>query len=96
VVDRGGWVGEHAGITEAFRVELAGRLRARLAQCVAGGAAGEPGEGIGIPELLAGALKKELEAAEEAAVWMASERDVDVKLALARQCGDEARHYRLI
>jgi bacterioferritin (cytochrome b1) len=58
--------------------------------------AGEPAEGIGVPELLATALKKELEAAEEAALWMTSEVDVEVKLALARQCGDEARHYRLI
>jgi len=59
-------------------------------------AAGEPGPDIGIPELLATALKKELEASEEAALWMTREHDVDVKLALARQCGDEAKHYRLI
>ncbi|MCC6554376.1 MAG: ferritin-like domain-containing protein [Polyangiaceae bacterium] len=81
---------------EEFLVELDGRVRERLAQIEEAGAAGEPGEGIGVPELLAAALKKELEAAEEAAIWMASERDVEVKLALARQCGDEARHYRLI
>lgn len=59
-------------------------------------AAAEPGASIGVPELLATALRKELEAAEEAAMWMASETDVEVKLALARQCGDEAKHYRLI
>ncbi|MCK6592772.1 MAG: ferritin-like domain-containing protein [Polyangiaceae bacterium] len=59
-------------------------------------AAAEPGESIGIPELLATALRKELEASEEAAMWMTSENDVEVKLALARQCGDEAKHYRLI
>jgi hypothetical protein len=41
-------------------------------------------------------LKKELEASEIAALWMTREQDVDVKLALARQCGDEAKHYRLI
>jgi uncharacterized ferritin-like protein (DUF455 family) len=27
---------------------------------------------------------------------MTTEQDVEVKLALARQCGDEAKHYRLI
>jgi len=42
------------------------------------------------------ALKNELEASELAAVWMPSTPEVDVKLALARQAGDEAKHYRLI
>jgi len=41
-------------------------------------------------------LKKELEAAEEAAGWLVTETDLEVKLALMRQCGDEAKHYRLI
>lgn len=79
-----------------FLRELDARVQERLARIEEAGAAGEPGEGIGVPELLATALKKELEAAEEAALWMTSEPDVEVKLALARQCGDEARHYRLI
>src|SRR5215510_4130782 len=39
------------------------------------------------------ALKNELEAAELAAFWIPSTPEVDVKLALARQAGDEARHY---
>ena len=42
------------------------------------------------------ALKNELEASELAALWMPSTPEVDVKLALARQAGDEAKHYRLI
>ncbi|HTG73289.1 MAG TPA: DUF455 family protein [Terriglobia bacterium] len=42
------------------------------------------------------ALKNELEAAELAAVWIPSTPEIDVKLALARQAGDEARHYHLI
>ena len=42
------------------------------------------------------ALKNELEAAELAATWIPSTAEVDVKLALARQAGDEARHYHLI
>jgi len=42
------------------------------------------------------ALKNELEAAELAAAWIPSTAEVDVKLALARQAGDEARHYHLI
>ncbi len=46
--------------------------------------------------LLKIALKNELEATEIAARWLVSTPDVDVKLALARQAGDEAKHYRLI
>jgi uncharacterized ferritin-like protein (DUF455 family) len=42
------------------------------------------------------ALKNELEAAELAAFWIPTTPEVDVKLALARQAGDEARHYSLI
>src|SRR5215471_14869701 len=42
------------------------------------------------------ALRNELEASELAAVWMPSTTEIDVKLALARQAGDEAKHYHLI
>jgi uncharacterized ferritin-like protein (DUF455 family) len=42
------------------------------------------------------ALRSELEASELAALWMASTPEIDVKLGLARQAGDEAKHYRLI
>jgi len=42
------------------------------------------------------ALKNEMEAAELAAIWIPSTPEVDVKLAFARQAGDEARHYHLI
>jgi len=49
-----------------------------------------------LENLLKIALRNELEATEIAARWLVSTRDVDVKLALARQAGDEAKHYRLI
>jgi hypothetical protein len=42
------------------------------------------------------AMKSELEASEVAAFWMPTTPEIEVKLALARQAGDEARHYRLI
>src|ERR1051325_10514224 len=42
------------------------------------------------------ALKNELEASELAALWMPATPEIDVKLGLARQAGDEAKHYRLI
>ena len=46
--------------------------------------------------LLRVALRNEVEATEIAARWLVSTSDVDVKLAFARQVGDEAKHYRLI
>ncbi len=49
-----------------------------------------------LENLLKIALKNELEATEIAARWLVSTSDVDVKLAFARQAGDEAKHYRLI
>ena len=49
-----------------------------------------------VPNLLKVALKNEIEATEIAARWLVTTDDVGVKLALARQVGDEAKHYRLI
>ena len=57
--------------------------------------AGAPGP-LTITGMLRIALKNELEATELAALWMPSTPELDVKLALARQVGDEAKHYRLI
>jgi 1,2-phenylacetyl-CoA epoxidase catalytic subunit len=51
---------------------------------------------LNVPNLLKVALRNELEATEIAARWLVSTDDVGLKLALARQVGDEARHYRLI
>jgi hypothetical protein len=56
----------------------------------------ESGEDLRLDNLLKIALKNELEATELAARWLVSTDDVDMKLALARQAGDEAKHYRLI
>jgi 1,2-phenylacetyl-CoA epoxidase catalytic subunit len=55
-------------------------------------AAGQPE----IARRLKMALKNELEASELAALWMPTTPEVEIKLALARQAGDEAKHYRLI
>jgi 1,2-phenylacetyl-CoA epoxidase catalytic subunit len=51
---------------------------------------------LNVPNLLKVALRNELEATEIAARWLVSSDDVALKLALARQVGDEAKHYRLI
>jgi uncharacterized ferritin-like protein (DUF455 family) len=49
-----------------------------------------------VPTLLRGALRLEFEAADIAARWVHSTPELEVKLAFARQAGDEARHYGLI
>ena len=49
-----------------------------------------------VVNLLKVALKNEIEASESAARWMGTTAEIDVKLALARQVGDEAKHYRLV
>jgi 1,2-phenylacetyl-CoA epoxidase catalytic subunit len=51
---------------------------------------------LNVPNLLKVALRNELEATEIAARWLVRSDDVALKLALARQVGDEAKHYRLI
>ena len=51
---------------------------------------------LNVPNLLRVALRNELEATEIAARWLVTTDAVEVKLALARQVGDEAKHYRMI
>ncbi len=81
---------------EAFVAELDARNREALERIARAASAGDPGEGLTVSKLLVLALKNELEATECAAAWIPSTPEVSVKLALARQAGDEARHYRLI
>jgi hypothetical protein len=80
---------------EIFLPELDALLQAALAR-IAEGARVAPAPQVGVKELLLVALRNEIEASEEAAMWLVGERDPELKLGLARQCGDEAKHYRLI
>jgi 1,2-phenylacetyl-CoA epoxidase catalytic subunit len=80
---------------EAFLEDL-DHDNARALDRIAAAAAREPGGEITVARLLVLALKNELEATECAAAWIASTPEIDVKLALARQAGDEAKHFRLI
>jgi hypothetical protein len=82
-------------MTDAFLEEL-DRDNARALERISAAAAREPSGDVTVPKLLVLALKNELEATECAAMWIPSTREVDVKLALARQAGDEAKHFRLI
>lgn len=56
----------------------------------------ESGGNVEVAHLLKLALTSELEASEIAALWMPTTPELDAKLALAHQCGDEMKHYQLI
>lgn len=80
---------------DAFLAELDAQNRQALDR-IGAAAACEPGGEVTVASLLLLALKNEIEAAECAAAWVATTPRLDVKLALLRQAGDEAKHFRLI
>ncbi len=80
---------------ESFLAELDERSAEALRR-IGVAAAREPSGDVTVAKLLLLALKNELEATECAAAWIGTTREIDVKLALARQAGDEAKHFRLI
>jgi hypothetical protein len=80
---------------ETFMTELDAQSRIALDR-IGAAASLEPGGEVTVGKLLFMALKNEIEATECAAAWIATTGEIDVKLALARQAGDEAKHYRLI
>ena len=82
--------------SQTFIVQLDEEIGAMLARLGQMSAAGVAPETLTVEKLLRLALKNELEATELAAIWLATTAELDVKLALARQCGDEAKHYRMI
>lgn len=80
---------------DAFLTELDERSAEALRR-IGVAAAREPSGDVTVAKLLLLALKNELEATECAAAWIGTTGEIDVKLALARQAGDEAKHFRLI
>jgi len=83
---------------EEFVAELDKNNDAALGKISARAAAPLEGDKdpLSIIALLKLALKNELEATECAASWIPTTDNVRVKLALARQAGDEAKHFNLI
>ena len=81
----------------AFVDELESWKSERLAPIVGAGRmsldGGTPGDAT---QLLQVALANEINVSELAAAWMPSTRELDVKLAFARQAGDEAGHFQLV
>ncbi|HVS02945.1 MAG TPA: ferritin-like domain-containing protein [Thermoanaerobaculia bacterium] len=51
---------------------------------------------VEVVTLLRLALKSELEASELAGAWLPTTPEIDAKMLLAEQCGDEMKHYQLI
>jgi rubrerythrin len=80
---------------DTFLAELDAHNRIALDR-IGQSAAHAPDSAVTVAMMLRLALKNELEATECAAAWIGTTPEIDVKLALARQAGDEAKHYRLI
>jgi uncharacterized ferritin-like protein (DUF455 family) len=74
---------------EAFKTD-------RLSPIVAAGRASLSGDAGDPQTMLQVALANEISVSELAAAWMPSTREIDVKLAFARQAGDEASHFQLV
>ena len=84
-------------MSEVFVRELLG-AHAGLLESLgdAGVSSGEETPRASLPQLLRVALVNEISASELAAAWMPSTTEIDVKTALGRQAGDEARHFQLV
>jgi len=82
---------------EEFVAQLDGENQRRLSRLAPADTLKPEVEGdLNVLNLLKVALRNEMEATEIAARWLVTTTVVDVKLALARQVGDEAKHYRMI
>jgi uncharacterized ferritin-like protein (DUF455 family) len=83
--------------TDAFVEELDAFKAGRLSPIVGAGqtslVGGSPGDA---KKMLQIALANEISVSELAAAWMPNSPEVDVKIAFARQAGDEAGHFQLV
>lgn len=78
---------------EAFKVERLAPILAAGQMSLADDGAAPTGDAT---RLLQVALANEINVSELAALWMPTTPELDVKLAFARQAGDEANHFRLV
>lgn len=84
-------------MSSAFVADLESMKSERLAGILAAGRLSLDGDAPGDPSaLLQVALANEIGVSELAAVWMPTTSEVDVKIAFARQAGDEANHFNLV
>ena len=82
--------------TTSFVQELEAFKAERLSGMVAAGQTSLGGGPADAKRLLEIALANEINVAELAAAWTPSTPEIDVKLAFARQAGDEAGHFQLV
>jgi hypothetical protein len=81
----------------AYLQELDAFKAERLSPIVGAGETSLLGRASGdAAKMLQVALANEISVSELAATWMPSTPEVDVKIALARQAGDEAGHFQLV
>lgn len=78
---------------EAFKAERLAPILGAGRTSLADDRGGEAGDAT---RLLQVALANEINVSELAAAWMPSTAELDVKLAFARQTGDEASHFQLV
>ena len=81
---------------ETFVAELDVKNRASIDRLIGTLTGGIAKESFEVADILRLVLKGSIEAAEVAALWLADCDDLEMKLLLAEQCGDGAKHYRLI
>ena len=82
--------------TNSFVHELEAFKAERLAHMVAAGQTSLGGGPVDAKRLLQVALANEISVSELAAAWTPSTPEIDVKVAFARQAGDEAEHFQLV
>lgn len=84
-------------MANGFVQELEAFERERLALITGAGQTSLEGDTAGdSKQLLQIALGNEISVSELAAAWMPSTPELDVKIAFARQVGDEAGHFQLV
>lgn len=87
-MDGKGWVAELEAFQAERLVPMIGAGRTSLADVASASGESKP--------MLQVALANEIGVSELAAAWMPSTPELDVKLAFARQSGDEAGHFQLV
>jgi hypothetical protein len=87
---------EYTMETSPFVRELEAFKAERLLRMVAAGQTSLGDGPVDAQRLLEVALANEISVSELAAAWTPSTPEIDVKLAFARQAGDEARHFQLV
>jgi hypothetical protein len=79
-----------------FVTELDAKNHTSIERLIASLVSGVGKESFEIPDVMRLILKAGIEAAEVAALWMSDCDDLEMKLLLAEQCGEGAKHYRQI